>query len=121
MKKTGADKNKCLKCLINCLRCYMACFERFIKFLTKYAYIEIALTGKNFCGAARNAMRMIWNNPLRMSLVNGIGGAFIWIGKLFIVCVTVVICYEILITVEPYKTDVTSPFLTCIVIIIINY
>jgi len=99
----------------------MACFERFIKFLNRNAYIQIALTGSNFCIAAKEAMRIIWANPQRMTLVNGIGGAFIWIGKLFITAATVIICYEIYINVEPYKTTVTSPFLPCIVILFISY
>lgn len=30
MKRTGADKNKVLKCIVDCLRCCMLCFERFI-------------------------------------------------------------------------------------------
>ena len=30
-KKTGADKNKCFKYLLKCLRCCMECFERFIE------------------------------------------------------------------------------------------
>lgn len=99
----------------------MACFERFIKFLNRNAYIQIALSGRNFCSAAKEAMRMIWNNPTRMALVNGLGGAFIGIGKLFIIVVDVIICYEILISVEPYKSELTSAFLPCILIFFIGY
>ncbi len=56
-----------------------------------------------------------------MMLVNGIGGAFILLGKLFITIATVIICYEIYINVEPFKTDVSSPFLPCIVNIITDW
>lgn len=34
-----AGDNKCTKCLLDCLSCVVACFERFIEFLNKNAYI----------------------------------------------------------------------------------
>lgn len=41
MEKMGASKNKVTKCLLKCLSCLMACFERFIRFLTRNAYIMV--------------------------------------------------------------------------------
>ena len=41
-----------------------------------YEY-QIALTGKNFCLAAKEAFENIWANSMRFSLVNGIGAAFL--------------------------------------------
>lgn len=62
----------------------MACFERFIKFLNKNAYIQIALTGKNFCTAAYDAFWIIARNPAKFSLMATLGAAFVMFGKLFI-------------------------------------
>ena len=56
-----------------------------------------------------------------MALVNGIGGAFVAIGKLFMIITTVLICYRILTEAEPYKTTVSSSFLPCIIIFVIAY
>lgn len=39
MKKAGGNQNAAIKFLLRCLSCYLACFERFIKFLNKNAYI----------------------------------------------------------------------------------
>lgn len=39
MKKAGANKNKLTQCLLKCMQCYVACFERFIKFLNRNAFI----------------------------------------------------------------------------------
>ena len=50
---------------------------------------------------------MLWANPTRLALVNGLGGAFVFIGKLFMVIATVFICYNILISVSPYKETVS--------------
>lgn len=49
-------------------------------------------------------MRIIWANASRVVLVDGIGGAFIFIGKLFIIIATVIGAYQALINIEPYKT-----------------
>lgn len=36
-------KNKIVVMIIKCIQCYVLCFERFIEFLNKNAYIQIAL------------------------------------------------------------------------------
>mmetsp|Transcript_16358 Transcript_16358/g.1461 ORF Transcript_16358/g.1461 Transcript_16358/m.1461 type:complete len:82 (+) Transcript_16358:712-957(+) len=79
--------------ILNCLRCYMNCFEKFIRFLNRNAYIQIALSGRSFCSAAKEGMRLLWANPARSSIVNGLGSAFIFIGKMFMVLSCVFIAY----------------------------
>jgi choline transporter-like protein 2/4/5 len=56
-----------------------------------------------------------------MVIVNGLGGAFIFIGKLFIIVASVFGAYEVLITIEPYKTDIHNPFLPCIFVFVLAY
>lgn len=80
MKATGADKNVVMKYVMKCLRCCMMCFERFIKFLNKNAYIQIALSGNNFCVSAKQGMNMVWANANRVALVSGLGAAFMFVG-----------------------------------------
>jgi hypothetical protein len=95
----------------------MACFERFIRFLNNNAYIMIALTGKNFCSAAKSAFESIWANSMRFALVNGIGGAFIFVGKFCISIVTLMIFYYVITTMDYFKEKIFSPVFPCIVII----
>ncbi len=76
MKAVGAGEDRITKCLLTCLRCVMNCFERFIRFLTRNTYIQIAITGKNFCIAAKEAFETIWANSTRFTLVGGIGSVF---------------------------------------------
>lgn len=115
-----AGENKCTMCILNCLSCLVACFERFIEFLNKNAYIQIALTGKNFCSAAKDAFETIWANTMRYSLVTGMGSIFTFIGKLFISFCTVLFAYEIFIN-DPYKTSLSSPVFPSIVRKNINF
>ena len=97
----------------------MACFERFVRFLTYNTYIMIALTGKSFCPAAKEAFETIWANTMRFSLVNGIGAVFIAVGKFCITIVTLMIFYYVITTMPYFSDGLFSPVLPCIVIIFI--
>ncbi len=74
------------------------------------------MTGKNFCVAAKDGLSLVWCNADRFALVNGIGGAFIFVGKLFIAGATTIICYYIFANKEPYKSEISSKILPLIVI-----
>ena len=79
------------------LLCYtsylLACLERCIKFITKNAYIQVALASKNFCRSAWNAFILVIKNAFRFGAVHSVGGIFMILGRLFIICLTVLICY----------------------------
>lgn len=51
----------------------------------------------------------------RVSVLNGIGSIFIFIGKIFIVCATVMVSYIVLTRYSYYKLNITNPILPCIV------
>ena len=76
--------NRMTQCLLSCLSCIVACFERFVEFLNRNAYIQIALTGKSFCPAAKDAFESIWSNATRYSLVSGMGEIFTFVINLLI-------------------------------------
>lgn len=40
-----------------CCKCFFWCLEKFLKFISKNAYIMVAIYGKNFCASARDALR----------------------------------------------------------------
>ena len=60
-KTLSADpaSNACLGCIIKFLRCCIACFERFIRFITRNAVIMMAITGEGFCDSAHQAFYLI--------------------------------------------------------------
>jgi len=74
----------------------MACFQRFIEFLNKNAYIQIALTGKNFCTAAYDAFWLIARNPAKFGIMASLGSLFVLFGKMFIMGVSTVGGYIII-------------------------
>ena len=61
LKAAGQD-NKVAKYILTCLQCCFWCLEKFLKFINKNAYIEIAVYGYSFCEAARRAFDLLWRN-----------------------------------------------------------
>ena len=51
--------NAVAKCCISYVRCCLACFERFIRFISHNAFIMMAITGEGFCTAAHEAFYLI--------------------------------------------------------------
>ncbi|KAL4235876.1 hypothetical protein ACF0H5_004265 [Mactra antiquata] len=82
--------------ILKCLQCCLWCFERFLKYLNRNAYIEIAIYGYNFCEAARKAFLLIVANALRVAAINSIGDFVLFLGKLSTVAVVMVIGNELM-------------------------
>ena len=112
--------NPCTKCLICCLRCFIWCLDCCVKFITKNAYIQIALTNKNFCSAAWLTFCLIVRNAARFSIIAGIGAILIFVGKALIVILSGWIAYLIMMNSE-MKDQLYSPVFPVIVVCIIAY
>jgi len=120
-KKMQGKNNKVVIYTLKCLQCYVGCFERFIKFLNKNAYIQIALTGKGFCGAAKDAFMLILNNPLRMGVVSSIGSVFVLFGKIFVASLTALAAFLVITNWDTYSEQIYSPFIPTLVVFIFAY
>lgn len=120
-EKYKATETTIIKWAISCMRCCLDCFERFIRFLNRQAYIQIALTGKNFCESARDAFFLMLRNTARFSIVAGLGELFILIGKAFIVAVTSFIGYIIITRVDKYSTAISSYYAPVACFAIVSY
>lgn len=109
-KKTGLLDNPVFKALFRCLQCCLSCFERFLRFLNKNAYIVMAAKGTNFCTSARNAFNLLLANVLRVAAVNGIGGFVMFLGKIFITMFSVGISMLILrVTDDAESFSISAP------------
>jgi len=120
-QKLAGKQGKAIQFALSCLQCYVACFERFIKFLNKNAYIQIALTGKSFCGAAKDAFFLILRNPLRFGMVAGIGGIFVFFGKVFVAAITALIGFFVITKWTRFSDNLYSPFIPTALMFIFAY
>ena len=48
-----------MKYVVKLVNCAMWCFEKVIRFMTRAAYIIVAIEGKSFCGAAWRSFKMV--------------------------------------------------------------
>ncbi|XP_022315112.2 choline transporter-like protein 1 isoform X1 [Crassostrea virginica] len=85
--KSGAVVDFVLKVL----QCCLWCFEKFLAYLNRNAYIEIAMFGHSFCTGAKKAFLLILENALRVAAINSIGDFVLFLGKLSTVAVVLVV------------------------------
>jgi len=116
-KQAQQQKNKVMVIVLKTVQCCLYCFERFIKFLNRNAYIQIAIRGLNFCTAAKKAFGIIATNMIRFGTVAILGEVIQWIGYVFIMGFTMVIGYFLLDAMHP---DI-DPFLPMIIYAILGY
>ena len=58
----------------------MTCFERFLAFINKTAYMDVAIQSTSFCTAAKNAFLMITSEISTIAVLNGACFVFQWLG-----------------------------------------
>lgn len=97
------------------MRCCIACFDRFIRFVNRNAYIYIAITSNSFCSAAVDSFIMVLKNSAKFAFVDGIADVFMFLAKFLISSLTTFTSYWILKAMD----TVESPFLalTCIFVL----
>ncbi len=95
-KSKGAQDGNCaVKVLFKVLRCCLWCFEKCVRYITRKAYIVIAVKGTNFCSAAVTVFHLILSNGGLLSLVAVISNAMMLLGKLLIVACCVGVGYAV--------------------------
>merc|ERR1719440_1763724 len=70
-KAAEAEGNPCLAVLAKCCLCCVTCYQRFIEFLNKNAYMDIAINSTSFCTAARNALQVMQEEIGAIGFLNG--------------------------------------------------
>jgi len=81
-------ESKVSKCLFKCLECCLACFERFIEYINKNAYIMIAIYGYSFCTSAKKALSIVLTNPIKTATIQCISSYCMLLGKISITALT---------------------------------
>lgn len=122
IRQSGMSQNsRVVEWILKVLTCYVLCFERFIKFLNKNAYIQVALHSVSFCAAARDAFFLILRNASRFLAVGSIGAVFMFLGKWVISMGATYTGYMIITRVNMWKDDIHSPIFPTVVFLLISY
>ncbi|CAJ1426275.1 unnamed protein product [Effrenium voratum] len=116
-KQAQAQKNKVVAMVLKLLQCCLWCLEKFLKFVSKNAYIQIAIEGFNFCTAAQKAFYLILSNALRFGAVALLLSVINLVGYLFIIAATVAVGYLQLINMHPDA----SPIIPIVMYVVCGY
>jgi len=114
-KQAGVKKNKVMETILKVLSCCMWCLERALKFLTKHAYIQIAIFGKPFCTSAKNAFNLLLRNCVRFGFLELLGRVMEFCGFAIIVAATVVCGFFILDSMHP-EVNPVGPMIVYIMV-----
>ncbi|GIY40639.1 choline transporter-like protein 4 [Caerostris darwini] len=84
-KKLKKYDNQITKAIICCMKCCFWCLENVLRFISKNAYIMIAIYGKNFCSSARHAFKLLMRNIIRVVVLDKLTDFLLFMGKLVVV------------------------------------
>jgi hypothetical protein len=111
-------KNKLMELVFRVLAYVVWCVEKCVKFLNKNAYIQIAILGKKFCWAAKDAFWLIFRNAARIAVCTMIAPFVRKFGVLFIMVFTTYTGYQLVTTV--FKDELSTPYGACFIYLIIG-
>ncbi|GBG31583.1 Choline transporter-like protein 2 [Hondaea fermentalgiana] len=85
--------NKVVKYVMKAVQCCLWCFEKILKFITKHAYIMIALKGSSFCTATRDGFVILLTNLAKIGVATAINNLMLLVAKLVITAGSGVVCW----------------------------
>lgn len=83
-QRVKSSKNKAAIYIANCLSCCFLCIEKFIRYVSTMAYIEIAVYGYSFCSAIQAVGAIISRNTFRAFVLEGISNVILLMARLSI-------------------------------------
>jgi len=93
-QKTKDTENDAIKCLLKCAACCCWCFEKFMKYVNRNAYILIAIHGYNFFSGCTHAFGLLIRNCINVAIINWVGDFTLFLGRVFVTAiVTAVSCF----------------------------
>lgn len=120
LKKKGVESSL-ITLIVKCLACYVACFQRFIQYLSTLGFVQVAVSGKNFCSSCFTAFSLLAQNPMKFGSVHFLGSSFVFIGKTFVSAFCGVIGY-IMITQDAALSDkLYSKIVPVFIFIVLGY
>lgn len=82
--KKMQDTNLVMKVVMKAMHCCLWCLEKCIKFISKNAYIMIAMKGKSFCSSTKEAFFTIFANIGQVGMVAAVSSLLLLLAKVTI-------------------------------------
>ena len=107
-KSVGKTQGKCFKCIFCVIQCCLGCCNKFMEYVNKHAFIQIALKGDSFCTSAFEGFGLIIRNLGRFSVLTLVSGIFSLVGTLFITVASCIIGYFLITNVDTFSDELNS-------------
>jgi hypothetical protein len=121
-KMTGAVfANPVGKFILWGTRYCLDCLNRFVKFISKNAYIMCAITSRNFCSSAWRAFILILASAGRFLVSNLLGASIMWLGRAFTAIATATFGYIMVAYIPSVKEDLSSPLMPVVLMGLIGF
>eukprot|EP01065_Artemidia_motanka_P049144 TRINITY_DN806_c3_g1_i1.p1 TRINITY_DN806_c3_g1~~TRINITY_DN806_c3_g1_i1.p1 ORF type:complete len:768 (+),score=263.32 TRINITY_DN806_c3_g1_i1:84-2387(+) len=111
-KHFGDKMGKCIRCLIQCCLAYL---ERVLKYITKNAYVIMAVQGSGFWCACCDLMTILMDNVGLFAAIAVISDAVFFVGKLLLTAGNCMIAYAMLDN-EDLAPDVQNGIIIIIIV-----
>ena len=119
-QKTKNADSKVLKAVMCMCKCCLWCLECCLKFITRQAYLMMAITGDNFCGSAKKMFFLNLRNIAKVTVTHGVTHAVLFFGKVFAVGLSVLCCFFIITSSGAFETTV-EPLFPCLLCAIVAF
>merc|ERR1719230_891485 len=106
--------NRVMVIVAKVVQCILWCFQKSLEYLTKLAYIQVALVGTNFCKSAKQAFYLLMRHAGRFAAVFVLGIAIDRIGFLTIWACTTIVGYMIQTSLYPEVSPLCPVVIYCI-------
>jgi len=103
--KSAQKGNIVLRIIFKCLACYLTCFEKCVRYITRKAYIVTAIKGSNFCSSGMTVFHLILSHGALIGFVNVIANFVMIMGKIFITLVCTMLAYWVFTTVPTFMSN----------------
>lgn len=118
---TDKAENPITKCIFRCIKCALWCLECCCRWIGKGGLVWISIFGDCFCESSYAAFSLKWRNLARVAMMSVVSRIVISVGQYAIFAIPTGIAALILLSMEPYSTDMSSITLPFLVVCVLNY
>lgn len=101
--KKQSNNNRTVSFLLKVVGCLLWLMELCLKFITRNAFIHMAVKGESFLTSAKESVALIMANVTDLAVVNTIGEILMLLGKFFVTMTCAFISYWIMDNADQFK------------------
>jgi len=113
-----------LRMFVKCMTCCLWCLEKCLQYITKSAYILIAIKGESFCAATKDAFTLLFANIGTIGITQSICSFLMILSDLLLVMASSILFWLFIDNRETYKvhgdTPLSNEFVPVLVVFVLS-